>query len=59
MVAGGIANYTGNKAIEARCDAATAGIDAAIDDMIPMLSKHSSTTILSVPLRRWRTPSMF
>ena len=30
----GIANYTGNKEIEGRCNAATAGIDAAIDDMI-------------------------
>src|SRR3954466_15127318 len=36
----GIANYTGDKAVEARCHAATAGIDAAIDDMIPVLRKH-------------------
>ena len=42
MVAGmidGIANYAGDPAIEARCRAATAGIDAAIDDMVPVLSK--------------------
>ena len=36
----GIANYTGNKEVEARCHAATAGIDAAIDDMIPVVKKH-------------------
>ncbi len=36
----GIANYTGNKEVEARCHAATAGIDAAIDDMVPVVTKH-------------------
>jgi cytochrome P450 len=46
----GIANYTGNKEVEARCHAATSGIDAAIDDMIPVLSKHPNTSILSVLL---------
>src|SRR5262249_12942009 len=46
----GIANYPGNKEIEARCHAATAGIDAAIDDMIPVVSKHPNTSILSVLL---------
>src|SRR5438105_1718389 len=46
----GIANYTGNKEIEARCHAATAGIDAAIDDMIPRLRIHPNTSILSVLL---------
>src|SRR6202795_1468640 len=46
----GIANYTGNKEIEARCHAATAGIDAAIDDMVPVLAKHPNTSILSVLL---------
>ncbi|MCK1636117.1 cytochrome P450 [Bradyrhizobium sp. 157] len=46
----GIANYTGNKAVEARCHAATAGIDAAIDDMIPVVKKHPNTSILSVLL---------
>src|ERR1700675_2699111 len=46
----GIANYTGNKEIEARCHAATAGIDAAIDDMIPVVRKHQNTSILSVLL---------
>jgi cytochrome P450 len=47
----GIANYTGNKEVEARCHAATAGIDAAIDDMIPVVSRHPDTSILSVLLR--------
>src|SRR6201746_603614 len=46
----GIANYTGNKQIEARCHAATAGIDAAIDDMIPVVAKHPNASILSVLL---------
>jgi hypothetical protein len=46
----GIANYAGNKEVEARCNAATAGIDAAIDDMIPVVTKHPNTSILSVLL---------
>lgn len=46
----GIANYTGNKDIEARCNAATAGIDAAIDDMIPVVTRHPDHSILSVLL---------
>jgi cytochrome P450 len=46
----GIANYAGNKDVEARCNAATAGIDAAIDDMIPVVTKHTNTSILSVLL---------
>lgn len=44
----GIANYTGDKAVEVRCNAATAGIDAAIDDMIPVVTKHPNQSILSV-----------
>jgi cytochrome P450 len=46
----GIANYTGDANVEARCHAATAGIDAAIDDMIPVLQKHPDASILSVLL---------
>ena len=46
----GIANYGGDSKIEARCHAATAGIDAAIDDMIPVVTKHPNTSILSVLL---------
>ena len=46
----GIANYTGDATVEARCNAATAGIDAAIDDMVPVLEKHPDTSILSVLL---------
>ena len=46
----GIANYGGNKEIEARCHAATAGIDAAIDDMVPVVTKHPNSSILSVLL---------
>src|ERR1700759_1912920 len=46
----GIANDTGDGEVEARCHAATAGIDAAIDDMIPVLRKHPNASILSVLL---------
>ncbi len=46
----GIANYSGNKEVEARCHAATAGIDAAIDDMIPVVTRHPDASILSVLL---------
>ena len=46
----GIANYTGNKEVAARCNTATAGIDAAIDDMIPVVTKHPNHSILSVLL---------
>ena len=46
----GIANYSGDKAVEARCNAATAGIDAAIDDMIPVVTRHPNQSILSVLL---------
>jgi cytochrome P450 len=44
----GIANYTGDKDIEARCHAATAGIDAAIDDMLPVVRKAPNHSLLSV-----------
>ena len=46
----GVANYAGDSAPEARCHAATAGIDAAIDDMIPVVTRHPNTSILSVLL---------
>ena len=51
----GIANYTGDTAIEARCHAATAGIDAAIDDMLPVVTKHPNHSLLSVMLAAGRT----
>src|ERR1041384_6386106 len=44
----GIANYTGDPAVEARCHAATAGIDAAIDDMLPVVRKTPNHSLLSV-----------
>src|SRR2546423_1372346 len=46
----GIANYAGDPAIEARCHAATAGIDAAIDDMLPVVRKVPNHSLLSVML---------
>ena len=47
MIAG-ISNYMGDAAIEARCHAATTGIDAAIDDMLPVVRAHPNGSILSV-----------
>ncbi len=47
----GIANYTGKPEIEARCHVATAGIDAAIDDMLPVLQKTPDQSLLSVMLQ--------
>jgi cytochrome P450 len=46
----GIANYAGDPAVEARCHEATAGIDAAIDDMLPVLRKTPDPSLLSVML---------
>jgi cytochrome P450 len=46
----GIANYTGDAGVEARCHAATAGIDAAIDDMLPVVTKTPDHSLLSTML---------
>ena len=46
----GIANYTGDLKVEAECHAATAGIDAAIDDMLPLVTKTPDQSLLSVML---------
>jgi hypothetical protein len=46
----GIANYVGDPAVEARCHAATSGIDAAIDDMAPVLRKKTDQSLLGVML---------
>jgi cytochrome P450 len=46
----GIANYASDPAVEARCHAATAGIDAAIDDMLPILGKTPDQSLLGVML---------
>jgi len=47
----GIANYIGDPAVEARCNAATAGIDAAIDDMAPALRTTPDNSLLGVMLQ--------
>jgi cytochrome P450 len=44
----GIANYAGDPVVEARCHAATAGIDAAIDDMLPVTRKNPDQSLLGV-----------
>jgi cytochrome P450 len=46
----GIANYPGDPAVKARCDAATAGIDAAIDERLPILSEKPDQSLLGVML---------
>jgi cytochrome P450 len=46
----GIANYAGDPAVEQRCHAATAGIDAAIDDMLPVVRHKPNHSLLSVML---------
>jgi cytochrome P450 len=46
----GIANYAGDPAVESRCHAATAGIDAAITDMLPVVRKTPDHSLLSVML---------
>jgi hypothetical protein len=44
----GIANYAGDAEVEARCRAATAGIDAAIEEMLPVVRAHPDHGLLSV-----------
>ena len=46
----GIANYVGDPQVEARCHAATKGIDAAIDDMLPSLARMPDQSLLGVML---------
>lgn len=46
----GISNYMGDPEVENRCHAATAGIDAAIDDMLPVIRKNPDRSLLSVML---------
>jgi cytochrome P450 len=41
----GIANYVGDPEVEARCHQATAGIDAAIDDMLPGLGDDNKSLL--------------
>ncbi len=47
----GIANYAGDPAIEARCHAATAGIDACISERLPELLRAPDASLLSVMQR--------
>lgn len=44
----GIANYIGDPDVEARCHAATAAIDAAIDDRLPEIQNKPDQSLLSV-----------
>ncbi len=46
----GIANYQGDKQIESHCHDATKKIDAAIDEMIPVVTKNLDYSLLSVML---------
>ena len=46
----GIANYGGDPAIEARCHDATAKIDQAIDERLPIVREKPDRSLLSVML---------
>jgi len=46
----GIANYVGDPLVEARCNAATVAIDAAIDDRLISVTKAPDHSLLSVML---------
>ncbi|WP_136658821.1 cytochrome P450 [Nitratireductor sp. XY-223] len=46
----GISNYIGDPEVERRCHEATAGIDAAIDDMLPVVRNNPDRSLLSVML---------
>lgn len=46
----GIANYGGKSDVEVRCHEATAAIDAAIDDMVPVVRANPNPSLLSVML---------
>ncbi len=47
---GGIANYGGDPDVERRCNEATAAIDSAIDDMLPLVRRNPNHALLSVML---------
>src|SRR6185369_10727003 len=47
----GIANYGGDPAIERRCNEATAAIDAAIDDVLPVVRRAPDHSLLSVMIQ--------
>jgi cytochrome P450 len=44
----GVANYAGDPSVEARCRAAVAEIDAAIDNRLPVLQAEPDSSLLSV-----------
>lgn len=46
----GIANYGGDLQVERRCRDATAAIDRAIDDMVPVIERYPNASLLSVML---------
>ena len=46
----GISNYAGDPSVEARCRTATAGIDAAIDEVLPAVRGTPDHSLLSVML---------
>jgi hypothetical protein len=47
----GIANYTGDPEVEARCNACTAAIDRHIDDRMPALQAAPDLSLLSVQMQ--------
>ncbi|MEM9578880.1 MAG: cytochrome P450 [Pseudomonadota bacterium] len=55
----GIANYSGDPAVEAHCKACTAAIDGYIDEMVPGLTKEPDTSLLSVQIEAGLSPEQY
>ena len=54
----GVANYTGDPAVESRCHAATAAIDAAITERLPEVKKVPDYSLLSIMTEAGMTEDM-
>jgi len=55
----GIANYTGDPQVEARCNNCTASIDAHIDEMMPVLATEPNLSLLSVQMQAGLSAAQF
>lgn len=55
----GIANYTGDPQVEARCNNCTASIDAHIDEMMPELAATPNLSLLSVQMQAGLSAAQF
>lgn len=55
----GCANYAGDPAVEARCNACTEAIDRWIDERVPELLAHPDHSLLSVQLQAGFSPEQY